>query len=74
MNESMHRQGVSLDCGNWLDQTKCIDIAQATTCVLSWLWTESVQFSSWEIEPRKTYIYIYVYISHFTNTAYQTFF
>ena len=58
MNESMHRQGMSLDCGNWLPHTKCIDIAQATTCSLSWLWTESVKFFSGEVEPEKTsYVY-----------------
>ena len=51
INESMHKQGwqvalldLALDI-NWLME-KCIDITQTQTCSLSWLWTESVQFSS----------------------------
>ena len=57
MNESMQRQRMSLDCGNWLPHTKCIGIAQVKCSCdfsLSWLWTESAQFPLRDVEPGKT--------------------
>ena len=42
-----------LECSKLLPHIESIDIVQAPASSLSWLRAESVQFSSWEIEPGK---------------------
>ena len=75
INEFIHIQGMSLDCGNGLPHIKCIDIAEATTCSLS----SPVRYHDYGknlfnfLSEKLNLGRYHTYISHFTNIVYQTF-